>query len=69
MKELKDVEIQTDKVSAQPFYNTFLHNQTFDGRAQREWYQYPQPINVTVVWDGGSEVFLFNQYPFEAQVV
>jgi hypothetical protein len=62
--ELKSVEIQTDDAGGQPFYNDFLHNSTLDGRPQREWYQSPQPLNITIVWDGGSETFLFNRYPF-----
>ena len=68
-EKMKNVEILIDQGtlynSGQPFYNTFLHNSTIDGRAQREWSQDHQPSNVTIVWDGGSETFLFNRYPFE----
>jgi len=69
-EELSNVEILTDQGtpynSGQPFYNNFLHNSTIDGRAQREWSQGPhQPSNITIVWDGGSETFLFNHYPFQ----
>ncbi len=68
-ERLNNVEILTDQGtpynSGSPFYNDFLYNSTGDGRAQREWCQGPhQPSNITIVWDGGSETFLFNQYPF-----
>jgi hypothetical protein len=70
-EELKNVEIRTGEGShlgsGQPFYGEFLHNETFDGRAQKEWSQYPQPINITIVWDGGAESFVFNRYPFVAE--
>ncbi len=39
---------------------------TIDGRVQSEFYVSWQPLNITIVWDGGREMFLFNKYPFAA---
>ena len=68
-EKLKNVEILIDQGtvynSRKLFYNHFMHNSTIDGRAQREWGTSHQPSNITIVWDGGSETFLFNHYPFE----
>ena len=67
-EELKNPEILIDQGtpynSGHPFYNPFLNNKTIDGRSQNEFSRSHQPINITVVWDGGSETFLFNHYPF-----
>ncbi len=67
-EELKNVDIRIDEGTrnntGMPFYGPWLYNKTFDGRAQKEWGQSPQPINITIVWDGGAESFVFNRYPF-----
>lgn len=66
-EELKNAEILIDQGTpnnfASPFYNPFLHNSTIDGRAQKEFYVSWHPSNITMVWDGGSEIFLFNPTP------
>ena len=48
--------------SAMPFAWSF-NNETFDGRAQKEFGISPHPLNITIVWDGGFEIFLFNSTP------
>jgi hypothetical protein len=48
--------------SAMPFAWPF-NNETIDGRAQKEFGLSPHPLNITIVWDGGSEIFLFNSTP------
>ncbi len=68
-EKLNNAEILIDQGTpnngAMPFYDNALHNSTADGRYQKEWDQGPnQPSNITIVWDGGSETFLFNHYPF-----
>lgn len=36
---------------------------TSDGRVQTTFGTGPQPTNITIVWDGGREVFLFRPSP------
>lgn len=66
-EELKKAEILIDQGTpancASPFYNPFLYNSTIDGRAQSEFGLSWHPSNITMVWDGGSEIFLFNPTP------
>jgi hypothetical protein len=65
-KEVENVWVLIDQGtihnSAMPFTWPF-NNETFDGRAQKEFGHSPHPSNITVVWDGGSEIFLFNPTP------
>ncbi len=61
-EELKSVKVVIDVNSETPFPG-FFNNRTIDGRAQLLFGQSPQPTNITVVWDGGSEMFIFNDSP------
>ena len=45
------------------WYPPDFYPKTWDGRAQMEYGTFFQPKNVTIVWDGGSEIFLFNELP------
>ncbi len=62
-EELKDASVQIDR-GASPFPSHF-NPTTADGHAQTNFGRYPQPTNITIVWSGGSEMFLFNRYPFD----
>jgi hypothetical protein len=62
-EELKDAQVLIDR-GASPFPSHF-NPTTSDGHAQTEFGCYPQPTNITIVWSGGSETFLFNHYPFD----
>ena len=48
--------------SGGPFPGSASHV-TSDGRAQQTFGTGPQPTNITVIWDGGREVFLFRPSP------
>ena len=65
-EELENVQVLIDQGtihnSAMPFAWSF-NNETFDGRAQKEFGISPHPLNITIVWDGGFEIFLFNSTP------
>ena len=61
-EELKNAEVQIDVRGCAPFPG-FFNNRTIDGRAQLIFGHSPQPTNITVVWDGGREMFLFNDSP------
>ena len=63
LQELKNASVQSDG-GGTPF-PSMSNPKTADGHAQQEFSCYPQPRNVTIVWDGGSETFIFNHYPFE----
>jgi hypothetical protein len=47
-----------------PFPSLF-NPKSADGNAQQEFGCYPQPQNITIVWDGGRETFVLNHYPFD----
>jgi len=48
--------------SGGPFPGSASHV-TSDGRAQQTFGTGPQPTNITIIWDGGREVFLFRPSP------
>jgi hypothetical protein len=60
--ELKNAKILIDQGTPtngeSPFY-TPVNNKTWDGRAQHEFWISWHPTNITMAWDGGSEIFLF----------
>jgi hypothetical protein len=62
-EELKDARVIIDRGES-PFPSHF-NPTTADGHAQQNFGHYPQPTNITIVWSGGSETFLFNHYPFD----
>ena len=65
-EELKNVKILIDQGTPSnlqmPFY--WPHdNRTIDGRAQKVFGLSWHPSNITMVWEGGSEIFLINPTP------
>jgi hypothetical protein len=61
-EELKNATVWINVSGSSPFPGVF-NNSTSDGRAQKLFGHSPQPINITVAWDGGIETFLFNDSP------
>ena len=64
-EELENVWVLIDQGtinnSAMPFAS--FNSETFDGRAQKEFGLSPHPSTIIMVWDGGSETFLYNPTP------
>ena len=56
--ELNNVQVLIDQDSQSPFYSP-TYNKTWDGHAQKEFWISWHPTNITIVWDEGSETFLF----------
>lgn len=65
-EKLENAEILIDQGtpynSASPFPGSW-NNRTVDGRAQKEFHISWHPSNITMVWDGGGEVFHFSSSP------
>lgn len=61
-EELKNAHAVIDVNNGMPFPG-IPDNRTVDGRPQLIFDQSPQPTNITMVWDGGQEIFLFRDSP------
>ncbi len=62
VEELKNVQVIIDVNSRRPFLS-ISNNKTSTGYAQEIFDVVHQPTNITLIWTGGKETFLFRDSP------